>query len=67
MSHGPACFVRTAARRGRRRELGMVTVEYAMGTLAAAFLATVLWLVVHSPKVYELIQQVFVGTLSSLH
>lgn len=61
------CAARSARWAGRRRDLGMVTVEYAMGTLAAAFLATVLWLVAHNPAVLSTITHIFVGSLSSLH
>jgi hypothetical protein len=43
---------------------GMVTVEYAIGTMAAAALATLLWTIAHSPFVLRLIEQVFARALT---
>jgi hypothetical protein len=45
-------------------DAGMVTVEYAIGTIAAAALATLLWEVARSPEVFSLIQQVFSKALT---
>jgi hypothetical protein len=45
-------------------DAGMVTVEYAIGTIAAAALATLLWTVARSPWVLHLIEQVFARALT---
>lgn len=41
-----------------RGDAGMTTAEYAVGTLAACGFAGVLWVVVHSGAVHNLLQSV---------
>jgi hypothetical protein len=50
--------------RPQHRQAGMVTVEYAIGTIAAAALATLLWTIARSPGVYQLIEQLFAKALT---
>jgi hypothetical protein len=54
--------------RSRRRlirdEAGMSTAEYAVGTLAACGFAGVLWVVVHSGPVHDLLQGVVTRALN---
>lgn len=56
-----------AVRRWRapmRDESGMTTAEYAVGTLAACGFAGVLWVVVHSGEVHNLLQSVVARALN---
>jgi Flp pilus assembly pilin Flp len=47
-----------------RDESGMTTAEYAVGTLAACGFAGVLWVVVHSGEVHNLLQSVVARALN---
>jgi hypothetical protein len=47
-----------------RDEAGMSTAEYAVGTLAACGFAGVLWVVVHSGAVHDLLQGVVTRALN---
>ncbi|MEJ4099029.1 DUF4244 domain-containing protein [Corynebacterium mastitidis] len=55
---------REGARIGRSEE-GLSTIEYAMGTLAAAALAAVLYAVVNSSAVSDAIQGIITDALNS--
>lgn len=60
--------LRKAARetiRLSRDEKGLSTIEYAMGTLAAAALAAVLYMVVNSSAVTDAIQNIITDALSN--
>ncbi len=51
--------------RGRlRNDAGMSTAEYAVGTLAACAFAGVLWAVVHSGTVHDLLQSIITRALN---
>jgi Protein of unknown function (DUF4244) len=52
--------------RGRHRDTGMSTAEYAVGTFAAVAFAMVLWRVVNSAAVYSSLTGIIDRALSAL-
>ena len=50
---------------GLRNEDGMSTIEYAMGSLAAAALAAVLYMVINSGAVTDAIESIITDALSN--
>jgi hypothetical protein len=61
---GPLLRFLRSRRRLVRDEAGMSTAEYAVGTLAACGFAGVLWVVVHSGAVHDLLQGVVTRALN---
>jgi Flp pilus assembly pilin Flp len=64
LTPGPLHRFVHARRRLLRDETGMSTAEYAVGTLAACGFAGVLWVVVHSGEVHDLLQGVVARALN---
>ncbi|SIS38667.1 Protein of unknown function [Corynebacterium appendicis CIP 107643] len=59
-------YVKTAARAAAlRRDDGMSTIEYAMGSLAAAALAAVLYMVINGNGVVDAIEGIITDALSN--
>ncbi|GGG73526.1 DUF4244 domain-containing protein [Corynebacterium pelargi] len=57
--------IRGALQRFYRNEQGMSTIEYAMGSLAAAALAAALYLVVSSGAVVDAIESIITTALNN--
>lgn len=50
----------------RRRDAGMTTAEYAVGTIAACSFATLLWALAHSPSVQATLTDLITRALHTL-